>query len=261
MIRLIASDMDGSLLDDKKRIPSEFYKILPRLKQKGASFVVASGRSYCTLKENFSSVSEQIDYICDNGAYVVHDGDVAIKLIPRDLLHAFISACDELKGIQVILCGVHASYHKAYTPEFDYEISNYYVNRRIVEDLFAVEDDIFKVSICDVNDPATHTYPFLKERFGSALSLQVSGKAWMDAVKAGINKGVALEKIQKNLGITPEETMAFGDSYNDVELLGRARYSFVMGNSNADMHQYGNFMAASNNDAGVIRAIEKYVLP
>lgn len=82
----------------------------------------------------------------------------------------------------------------------------------------------------------------------------------MDVVSKGINKGVALEKIQRTMGVSMEETMAFGDFYNDVELLGRAHYSFVMENSNDDMRKYGNFMAASNNNLGVIRAIEDYVL-
>lgn len=260
MIRLIASDMDGSLLDDNKKIPAEFYEILPRLKQKGVSFVVASGRSYCTLKDNFGAASEKIGYICDNGAFVVHDGDTSIQSIPQPTLRTLLQACNELEGIQVLLCGVHATYHKAYTPEFNFEIGSYYVNREIVDDLMTVEDDIFKVAICDINNPETHTYPYLNERFSEALSVQISGKAWMDVMGKGINKGVALKKIQQSMGITPEETMAFGDFYNDIELLSRADYSFVMENSNADMRQYGRFMASSNNNAGVIKAIKKYVL-
>ncbi len=260
MIRLIASDMDGSLLNDEKKIPQEFFKILPRLKQKGISFVVASGRSYSTLKENFGSASNEIGYICDNGAYVVHGGDAVIDTIPRELFRPMIQACGQLNGVQLVLCGLHATYHKSYTPEFDFEIGSYYNNRIMMDDLAAVEDDIFKVSICDMNDPASYTYPFLKKRFGDSLSLQISGKVWMDVMNLGINKGVALGKIQNELGISPEETMAFGDFYNDIELLGRAQYSFVMENSNDDMRAYGNFVAASNNESGVIRAIKEYVL-
>ena len=260
MIRLIACDMDGSLLDDRKRMPPEFFEILPRLKKKGISFVVASGRSYVTLQQNFSPVSEQIDYICDNGAYVLHSGAPAVNTLSHGLLRSLIRACSELQDIQLILCGARASYMKAFTAEFNVEIGSYYINRRFVDDLSTVDDDIFKVAIYDANHPETHTHPFLTERFGSQLSLQISGPYWMDVMSKGINKGAALEKIQNKLGITPEETMAFGDSYNDIELLGRARFSFVMENSNEDMRRYGNFIAASNNDKGVIRAIEEYAL-
>jgi len=252
--------MDGSLLDDEKRIPPEFYEILPRLKEKGIVFVVASGRSYSTLKRNFADVSDEISYICDNGAYVVHSGAAAIDVIPRSLLNPLIKECDKLQNIQLILCGAQAAYMKAFTPEFNSEIGSYYISRQFVDDLSTVEDDIFKVAICDMRHPEEHTYPYLNERFGSTLSLQISGKIWMDIMNRGINKGAALEKIQSALGITPEETMAFGDFYNDIELLGRAQYSFVMENSNDDMRRYGNFIAESNNDKGVIKAIEKYAL-
>jgi Cof subfamily protein (haloacid dehalogenase superfamily) len=260
MIRLIASDMDGSLLDDKKRIPPEFFDILQRLKKKGITFVVASGRSYVTLKKNFHPASGEISYICDNGAYVVQGGAAAIDTIPRRYISRIIKACDKLQGVRPILCGVRASYMKEYTHDFNNEVGSYYINRCFVDDLTTVDDDIFKIAIFDANNPENNSYPYLKERFDDILSIQISGKVWMDIVSKGINKGVALEKIQRDMGITPEETMAFGDFYNDIELLGRAHYSFVMENSNDDMRRYGNFVAASNNDNGVIKAIEQYAL-
>lgn len=82
----------------------------------------------------------------------------------------------------------------------------------------------------------------------------------MDVVSKGINKGVALEKNPAYDGSFYGRNHGFWRFYNDVELLGRAHYSFVMENSNDDMRKYGNFMAASNNNLGVIRAIEDYVL-
>lgn len=260
MIRLIASDMDGSLLNDEKLIPPEFYDILPQLRQNGISFTVASGRSYSTLKSDFAKVSDQISYICDNGAYVVNHGTPKINTIPRELLKPLLKACDELDGIQVLLCGMHASYLKRFSSDFEFEIGHYYINRKIVERLSEVEDDIFKVAICDLSNPLTRTYPYLKERFGGNLTLQVSGKDWMDVMNKGVNKGAALEVLQRELGVTSEETMAFGDFYNDIELLQKARYSFVMENSNPDMRRHGNYVAPSNNDAGVIQAIKRYVL-
>ena len=54
--------------------------------------------------------------------------------------------------------------------------------------------------------------------------------------------------------------MVFGDFYNDVEMLKKAHYSFVMENANEDMKQYGNFIAKKNTENGVIEAIEEYVL-
>ena len=73
------------------------------------------------------------------------------------------------------------------------------------------------------------------------------------------NKGYALEQIQKDENISFEETMVFGDFYNDIEMLQKAYYSFVMENANEDMKQYGNFIAKRNRENGVIQAINQYI--
>ena len=81
MIKLIASDMDGSLLTDKNELPPDFFSILDRLHQRGIKFVVASGRSYCTLFDNFAPKSNDIDYIADNGTCVVESGKLTYENI------------------------------------------------------------------------------------------------------------------------------------------------------------------------------------
>lgn len=87
----------------------------------------------------------------------------------------------------------------------------------------------------------------------------VSGELWVDINNKGVNKGYALEQIQKDENISFEETMVFGDFYNDIEMLQKAYYSFVMENANEDMKQYGNFIAKSNRENGVIQAINQYI--
>ena len=261
MIKLIASDMDGSLLDENKKLPKEFFDTLNRLKEKGVAFVVASGRSFVTLYQDFRPNSDSLDYICDNGAFVVvNSGITNIDVIKRESLHALLTACSKIQNSQIILCGVKGTYHLNIGKEFNNNIRSYYINVKIVESLFDVYDDIFKIAICDLNGPENNSYKILKEQFGNDLELQISGSVWMDIMNKGVSKGVALKKIQQNLGVTFEETMAFGDFYNDIELLKNAKYSFVMTNANEDMFQYGNYRAKSNAEHGVIKAIEEYVL-
>lgn len=74
MIKLIATDMDGTLLDDNKQLPKNFDNIVKRLFNKNIRFVISSGRSYCTLKKQFSEYLDDMTFICDNGAYVVDKG-------------------------------------------------------------------------------------------------------------------------------------------------------------------------------------------
>lgn len=260
MIKLIASDLDGSLLDDKKRLPSAFFPLLARLRQCGILFVAASGRSHHTLLRNFEPHSDWLDYICDNGAYIVENGKpVSVEIIPPDCVRRLILATEGMEQVRLILCGRHGMYHHSYDDRFASEINSFYLNHIITDNLLAVEDDIFKVAICDLRNPATGTFQTLESLFGQELALQLSGPMWMDAMNPGVNKGAALEKIQRKRGIFPEETMAFGDYYNDIELLARAKYSFVMANAREDIFQYGAYRCKSNNESGVLKAIEEYV--
>lgn len=82
MVKLIAADMDGTLLDDQKRLPNGFPKLLECLAKRGVAFAVASGRSYPALQMLFGEKSEELLMICDNGAHV---------RIPEK--HLFISVC------------------------------------------------------------------------------------------------------------------------------------------------------------------------
>ena len=68
MIKLIACDMDGTLLDSQKRLPMDFSEVLAALKEKGVLFAVASGRQYAALRRDFEPYIEDVLFICENGA-------------------------------------------------------------------------------------------------------------------------------------------------------------------------------------------------
>ncbi|MEG0296695.1 MAG: Cof-type HAD-IIB family hydrolase [Clostridium sp.] len=260
MIKLIATDMDGTLLNEKGELPKEFFTVLDRLCEKGVKFVVGSGRSYYNLYDVFTPSSDKMSYICDNGAYVVEDKDhQRIEIIDKNIVHEIINVCSKIENISVTLCGLKGAYHSPCAKEFTDEMYKYYTKRTIVDDLHVVEDDIFKIAVCDMSGSANNSYKVLGPKFGENFSVVVSGAVWLDVMNKGVNKGVALAKIQEDLNISYEETMIFGDFYNDVEMLKQGKYSFVMENANEDMKQYGNYIAKSNRENGVMKAIEEYV--
>jgi hypothetical protein len=146
-------------------------------------------------------------------------------------------------------------YNKSVQEQFREEIGNFYVDFTCVDDVLNVDDGIFKVAICDLKNPLKNSYPTLSQKFGEELSVVVSGERWEDIMNKGIDKGSALKTIQEELGISIEETMAFGDFYNDIPLLDRAYYSYVMANANEDMKPHGRYLADKNSEDGVIKAI------
>jgi Cof subfamily protein (haloacid dehalogenase superfamily) len=261
MIKLIATDMDGTLLNENGQVPENFPSTLEKLEKRNIKFVVASGRPYYTLYENFAPISDKLYYICDNGAFIVENGEiVSINIMNKDKVNEIVKCSKSIPNTEVILCGINGAYHRPCSKEFTDEIDKYYIKKHIVDDLTEVNDDIFKVTICDLNSASDNSYKIIKPKFNLDFMVVVSGDVWVDIMNNDVNKGEALKKIQESQNISYEETMVFGDFYNDVEMLRTAHYSFVMENANEDMKQYGNFIAPKNTENGVIKTIEKYVL-
>lgn len=260
MIKLIATDMDGTLLDENGNVPKNFFSTLELLNKNNIKFVVASGRPYATLYENFKPVSDSLHYICDNGAYIVKDGKVNMSVIAPEIVSKIINVVDKIDNAEVILCGTKGSYHKKIRTEFQNEIDKYYIQDHIVDDLHNIDDDIFKVTICDLSNPMKNSFYKINSEFGQSLMVVISGQVWIDITNKNVDKGIALKSIQDNENISKNETMVFGDYYNDIPMLKRAQFSFVMENANEDMKQYGNYIAKKNTEGGVINAIQEFVL-
>ena len=86
--------------------------------------------------------------------------------------------------------------------------------------------------------------------------MTISGAYWIDITNEGVNKGVAVTALQEFLGISPEETMAFGDYLNDLELLKRASYSYAMKNAQEEVKQVAFYETKDdNNHNGVLKTI------
>ncbi|MGN0687654.1 MAG: HAD family hydrolase [Oscillospiraceae bacterium] len=262
MIKLIASDMDGTLLDDRKQLPPDFYDTIDSLCGKGIRFTVASGRTYAAVEHLFKeSYRSRIDYICDNGAYIVHDGKV-LEITPLDCatFEEFVAAAERIGGLKLLVCAVGGTYHLNDSEEFNAEIAKYYKNHIPCDDLLSVRDTIFKLAVCDMQGAQQRGKPALDSIFGDRLNIQVSGPIWMDVMAAGVSKGAALKKLSEALGIDRSEVAAFGDYYNDMDMLQTAGKSFAMANGNEDIKKIATYTADTNNNGGVTKAIREYIL-
>lgn len=89
MIKLIAADMDGTLLNSQKELSPELYPLVEELHEKGIKFAVASGRQYYNLVKNFESVKDKVTFICENGSIVFDQGkNIISDEIPYLLLNS-----------------------------------------------------------------------------------------------------------------------------------------------------------------------------
>lgn len=226
VIRLIASDLDGTLLEKDGTLPAGIFDMVERLTRMGITFAAASGRQYSNLVRLFAPVAHQMAFVCENGAYNVIDGQEAglIGMSPEDVREC-IADLEERK-MNLLVSGKQCCYmldrNRKFTDDIVYRLRN---TVTIVRSWNEITEPTIKVSgqcDCGVADFA----PVLVEKWHGRLTATVSGKEWFDFTFA--NKGMGIEALIKHMGITAEEAVAFGDNYNDESMFSCVGYPFLM---------------------------------
>ncbi len=259
-IKLIAVDLDGTLLNERKEIPAGFFELVTRLHQRGVRTVIASGRQYFNLLKLFGPLRDKLLFICDNGG-LIFEGEKVLR--HRAISPAAVSgpyrAAAAVPEAFTLLCGARAAYMKKPDPVAERNVRLYYESRCICDDPLAAaaDDSIVKIAIFHPGDAAT-VLGSLRGAFGPELVDTLAGKNWLDFMRSGVNKGEALGFLQKHLAVTPEECMAFGDYLNDLEMLRSVRFSYAMSNAHPDVLAAARFTAPSNNDDGVMQVLKSF---
>lgn len=259
-IRLIACDMDGTLLDDDHAVHDDFWPLIDQLFARGILFCPASGRQYYNLRERFEPIVDELVFIAENGTFVLRGGtELSSDCLDRDVARQLIGVARELNrsgaDVGAVLCGKSSAYIERTDAPFLAEAEQYYHRLAIVEDLDEVDDAILKVAIYDFASAEDVSAPACA-RFRDTHQVVVSGRHWLDVMDLHANKGAGLRHIQQSLGISRDQTMAFGDFLNDLELMDEATYSFAMANAHPLLAARARYRAPGNTDNGVVRTIK-----
>lgn len=251
-IKLVATDMDGTLLNSKGEVSRHFFELFEELQDLGVTFVAASGRQYYSIIHKLKPIKDDIIVIAENGALTMQqDKELQTTEIDRETYLELLDLTRDLKGSQVILCGRKKGYIEDYGSDFVDMFKEYYGRYEIVKDLSEVTDDKYlKIAICNQKGAEKYLYPAL-QHLENRLKVKVSGEIWLDLSHNNANKGYALRQLQEYHAIKPEETMVFGDYNNDLEMMERATYSFAMENAHPNVKAIANYTTKSNNENGV----------
>ena len=251
-IKLIVSDMDGTLLNSNHEVSYEFFNIFKKLQERGILFAVASGRQYYSLMERMKPIKDELTYIAENGAIVMEKGrQVFIQPMEKKMVHRVIKEVRGMGGKYLVLCGRKKAYIESTDPEFMEPFLQHYEKYEVVDDLLNVKDDLFlKLTICDLSGAEQNSLPKV-QHFKEDLQVKLSGKIWIDFNDKKAHKGNALQALQDLHGFTKENTMAFGDYLNDMELFEHAALSFAVENAHEDVKELAKYHTTSNNDRGV----------
>ena len=262
MIKLIASDMDGTLLTTDKRLPADFAYVVRALYKKGVSFCIASGRQYASLRRDLENLVPELIFIAENGALIM-EKDRQLFIDPLDAcdLPRIVRAGEGLEHVYPVVCRSDAALvDRTASEAFVTELRMYYEQTIVVDDLAgccADFHDVCKVAFYDAGDAATHLLPALQKRLGGDHSVILSGANWVDVMKPGVNKGRAMQMLQSIKGISPDKCMAFGDYLNDWELLQSVTESYAMENARPELKAIAKHIAPPNDDDGVMRVVKE----
>lgn len=257
MVKLISVDMDGTFLNDDKEMSPEFDKVFKALKEKNVKFCAASGRQLASLKTVFDKYKDQMLFVAENGAVMEIDGQPIVNAtLTREISDKFLARLKELDDMRILYCTSDYSYIDRTDDESMENARIYLPKFEIVKDLAHIEELPVKISAHSKNG-YYNDFKLLVEEFSDEASICTSGFDWLDIVPKGTNKGTAIAKMQAMLGISPKETMAFGDQMNDFEMINQAYHSYAMDNAIDKIKQIARYTAPSNNEFGVVSTLKE----
>lgn len=256
MIKLIATDMDGTWLTDQKTYDQElFLQEFQIMQKKGIKFVVASGNQFENLYSRFPQVANQLFYIAENGALVAQGKQVIhVDCLSEKDWQTIMKIIQE-SNEKVTVSGLASAYIlKKDGPEYAKELKKYYEKLTVVESFNHLDDQIFKVTFDVPENKMPHlleklrrNYPEIDFVSGSSSSIDMSTK--------GMNKAKGLQFLSSKFKINPKEMVTFGDSGNDVGMLKYAGISYATGTALPVAKKAATHIIGSSNDSAVQKEI------
>lgn len=260
MIKLIASDLDGTLLPEGTAdMNPKIYEMIDRLQAAGITFVAASGRNYESVMSVFGHMEKRLTVISDNGGYCARGGvGMYCNSFPEELLRDIVAEVRKVKNAWMMASAARKTYTDMNDPYYvRWMHEGYKLDIRLVDDLLAVEEPLIKVALYTYEEDAAVAAAPLREKFGPRAAVALAGERWIDITMPGADKGTALARIQRMLGVTPEETAAFGDNGNDVPMFRRAAESYAVAGARDEAKAAAKHVLTDTSGDAVLDVLEE----
>ncbi|MBM7313183.1 MULTISPECIES: Cof-type HAD-IIB family hydrolase [Streptococcus] len=274
IVRLIATDMDGTFLDGQGSFDRErFSRVLEKLEEKHIPFVIASGNGMGRLLQLCQGFENRLIVVADNGAHVYQNGKTVIRRVIQQveveaILHFFkgrwADVCLMLSNDVNIYMQAGAGMPFAGTdlPIEPVQMAAFQNRVTYLDDLSAYPnfEPIYKVGLWVPEARVELITEEFNQAFQGQMVAVTSGYGSIDILPEGIHKAWGLEQVLTSLDIEPEQVMAFGDSDNDIELLSYVGYPYAMENATDKVKAVAKYRAPSHLEAGVLQVIEEYIV-
>lgn len=258
MIKLILSDMDGTLLNSDGHVDEVKLKAMQRLMaQAGVHFAAVTGKQAERVEALFGDLVEDVWILGDSATRIKRNGNFVYEsLLPKEVGRNIIMAIETLApNVTIIACTKEAAVIRGDRPEQDkHMVKGSYQVVKEVADLQTIDEDCVKITIYDQTKQAFNLKPKL-DQFLDQAYIVASEPAWIDIANVGVHKGTTVQELQRLLGVTKLETAAFGDGLNDIELMAESHYSFAMSNAVDEVKQAARYTTGSNDEAAVFTTV------
>lgn len=260
-IKLVATDMDGTFLDDDKNFDQKrFQKLYQYMQAHGIVFVCASGNQFDQLRSFFpkSDYPEAL-FVAENGALIADHNEIfRADTFEPAVAQKILNIIENMANVKLVLCGTKSAYIRNDVPEDFYELTKLYCpTLKVINNFQDVNDDFLKFSVNCPNDKTELYMEKLAEAIGSDVSIVSSGHGDIDIIRDDVSKANGLNYLSKKFDIKPSEMCAFGDGGNDLSMLEYVGHGVAMENGTDIVRQTADFQTSNNNEQGVLKHLEE----
>jgi len=264
--KLIASDMDGTLVNDKSELTERTKTAILKAVEAGVFFVTATGRPFCNVQMVNELFNVDMPFIVFNGAaaYMGKSGKLLFeRFLDFDLAFEAFEIGQKLGMAQILWTGPRLWANRRCDKTEDYHSFSKGLDMSIITDLTAIKGEVRGISkVLWIDDPVNikKLSVEMNDHFATRLQCVSSMPHFLEFISNDAGKGTALAEIGKMLGIDRNEMIAIGDGYNDVSMLEYAGFGIAVENAPAGVKVVCDHVTLSNNEDGVAEVIDKFIL-
>lgn len=260
--KLIAADMDGTLLNSRGVITEKTRDAIRRVEEKGVTFTVCTGRSIQGVERYSDILNPESPVITYNGAMIVLWKTKEViyeqRLMPDDARNILAW------GKKFNTAAVAWSNNRLFAHELNDRVRNYTELSKVEPVLITDEEEIIhsgitKILWYDEADKIDHFQEVLSDKLGGGVTFCTSKPTFLEFFDSRVSKAVAMEKIGEHFGIKKEEMVAIGDGFNDLSMIEYAGMGVAMGNAPEEIRKRANYVTLSNDDDGVAHFLDKFI--
>ncbi len=267
MYKLVALDIDGTLLNSQKQLTGRVRSAIASAKEQGIKVVLASGRPF----EGMLPTLTELGLNSEEDYALTYNASLILKVACQTVINsAILTGKDAIElyetaqqlGVNIL---AYSATHGLITPKQN-KYTDYEAQHNGIEftefDFYnlAADEDIVKVMLIDEPELLDNAIAQLPQAVQDKYSTARSTPFFFELMNKQSNKGKGMEALTAHLGLTPEQVICVGDADNDLEMIKYAGLGVAMANATDEIKAHANYITTSNDQDGVAHVFEKYVL-